>query len=952
MKLRHFSLIALVAALTLGSHAQVAGTLDPNFIADTARVSGGAVNKVLVQPDGKILIAGRFGFVGGEPRRGIARLEPNGVVESTNTFDPGTGVSEEIFSMALQSDGKILIGGDFTRVNGVNRSRIARLNSDGSLDTTFDPGSGAVSSPAAVYALVVQPDDKILVGGRFNTMNGEARTNIVRLEPNGAVESIATFNPGLGTTGPSSTGTIFALALQPDGKILLGGQFTNVNGQARSRIARLHSDGSVEDFATFNPGTGADGTVRSIHLQSGGQILVGGAFLNFNGTSRRSLARLNADGSMEPDATFSIGTGTQDGFSPGTVDSVQQQTDGKIVISGRFTSFNGVALGNIARLNADGSLEGLTTFNPGGGTSGPFGNARVYSVAIQTNGSIVLGGQFTAVSGQLRRLVARLRPDGSLESDLEFHAGLTGLGVNPGIVNALAVQPDGRIVAGGQFQAIAGRLSGSITRLFADGRIDKSFDPGTGTSEDAPVFAVAVQNDGKILLGGQFNAVNGENRYRLARLHRNGRVESTETFHPQIASPSQVNCLALQADGKILIGGTFTVVEGQPRRGIARLHNDGSLDTTFNPATGVSNRFGGAVYTMAIQADGAIVIGGDFTSVSGQARTNLARLNSDGSLQSLAQFANGTGANGSVRAVLAQADGRLLVSGSFTNLNGEYRNGLARLEPDGSVEATATFDPAGAQAGSSGGAMALQANERIVLPARRLQPNGANETTATFDVGLGANGPVNGLALQADGKILLLGSFTAVNGAQRHGVARLLNDSASASLTTSSNTHVRWTRSGSAPEVGYATFELSVDGGETWALLGAGTRSASGWELSGIELPANGLLRARGRTAGAEAVGSAGLAESQLTLVTDAPELRFSEFSATSAPDGGTGRTIRAKVEGGPAVEGLSLELQASSDLDIWTTIANITANAEGIAEFDVVDRFVGDQRFYRIVRP
>lgn len=952
MSYRRRLLAAIVLLLPIFARAQIAGTLDTNFVAQLARVSGGAVNKVLVQPDGKILIAGRFAVVGGETRRGIARLEANGAVESTNTFDPGAGVSDEIFSMALQSDGKILIGGDFTRVNGTNRARIARLNADGSLDTTFDPGTGAVSSPAAVYALVVQPDNKILVAGRFNTMNGEARTNLVRLEPNGAVESLATFNPGLGTTGPSSVGTIFALALQPDGKILIGGQFTNVNGQARSRIARLHADGSVEDVATFNPGSGADGTVRSLAVDADGKILVSGGFANFNGVLRRSLARLNPDGSPEADATFNPGTGAQDGFSSGIVDSAQPQPDGKILISGRFTSFNGIARANVARLNADGSVEGLATFDPGSGTSGPFGNARVYSLALQTNGSVVLGGQFTAVNGQLRRLVARLRTDGSLESDLEFHAGLTGLSVNPGIANAIAVQPDGRILVGGQFQAISGRLSGSISRLFADGRLDKSFDPGTGTSEDAPVFAVAVQNDGKILLGGQFNAVNGENRYRLARLHPNGRVESTETFHPQIASPSQVNCLALQADGKILIGGTFTVVEGQPRRGIARLHDDGSLDTTFNPATGVSNRFGGAVYTMAIQADGAIMIGGDFTSVSGQARTNLARLNPDGSLQSLAQFANGTGANGSVRSLLVQADGRVLVGGSFTNLNGEYRNGLARLEPNGSVEGTATFDPAGAQAGSSGGAMGLQADGRIVLPSRRLLASGASETTATFDVGLGASGPVNGLALQADGRILLIGSFTAVNGEPRHGLARLLNDPASASLTTSSNQHVRWTRSGPAPEISYATFELSINGGETWALLGAGTRTTNGWELSGIELPANGLLRARGRTTGAEAVGSAGLVENQLTIETAAPELRFSEFNATPAPNGGTGRTIRATVEGGPAAAGLSLELQASSDLDVWTTIATTTASTEGVASFELVDSFEGEQRFYRVIRP
>ena len=198
---------------------------------------------MVLQPDGKILIGGNFSSIGGQPREGIARINANGTVEDTSTFNIGTGVVHlstgggGVHSMALQPDGKILIGGIFTTVNGLSRNYIARLLPDGTVEdtTTFNTGAGPNTY---IRAISIQADGKILIGGDFTTVNGLPRKCLARLLSDGTVESTATFDPGTGPNGSSNNG-VYGLAVQVDGRILIGGGFTSVNGLPRTRIARL-----------------------------------------------------------------------------------------------------------------------------------------------------------------------------------------------------------------------------------------------------------------------------------------------------------------------------------------------------------------------------------------------------------------------------------------------------------------------------------------------------------------------------------------------------------------------------------------------------------------------------------------------------------------------------------------------------------------------------------------
>ncbi|MCX6747831.1 MAG: Ig-like domain-containing protein, partial [Candidatus Nomurabacteria bacterium] len=352
-------------------------------------------------------------------------------------FNPGTGTNSRIVSTVLQPDGKILIGGYFTSYNGTTRNGVARINSDGSLDATFNPGTGiAGGADTSVRSVSVQSDGKIIIGGSFMTYNGVARQNLARLNTDGTLD--ATFDSSLGANN-----TVRATAVQSDGKILIGGDFTSYEDIGLGRIARLNSNGTLD--SSFNPGIGVDDSVAIITFQSDGKILIGGYFTNYDGTSRNGIARLNTNGSL--DATFNPGTGTNNG-----VHSISFQSNGKLIIGGGYTLYNGVSRRSIARLNTDGSLD--NTFNPGSGA-----NNTIFSAPIQSDGKILVAGDFTTFNGLSYNRIARLNTDGSLDATFN-----PGLGANF-VINSIAIPSDNYVIIGGSFNTYNGTSRNNIARL-------------------------------------------------------------------------------------------------------------------------------------------------------------------------------------------------------------------------------------------------------------------------------------------------------------------------------------------------------------------------------------------------------------------------------------------------------------------------------------------------------
>jgi len=370
-------IMLVIASLLVEGHSQsLAGGFNPN--------ASNSVYALATQTDGKIIAGGSFAQMGGQPRGGLARLNEDGSLDSSfPNLSIGGMISPAVLAIAIQPDGKIIIAGQFTTVAGQRKNRIARLNIDGSLDIGFNTDTNGT-----IYALAIQPDGKILLGGAFTEVNGQARSYIARLNEDGSLDKSFTSN---------TDGTVYTITVHSDSTIFIGGAFNRVAEQKRSRLARLKPDGSLD--MDFNPN--ADGDVLSIAVQSTGKILVGGNFSFIAGQNKSYLAQLKANGTI--DHTFVASPNAM-------VKTLLTQPDGKLLIAGFFTLVNGQPRRYITRLNPDGTLDSsFPDVNVDGGSF-----TRILTLALQADGKIILGGRFTQISGQPRNNIARLSQDGKL----------------------------------------------------------------------------------------------------------------------------------------------------------------------------------------------------------------------------------------------------------------------------------------------------------------------------------------------------------------------------------------------------------------------------------------------------------------------------------------------------------------------------------------------------------
>lgn len=345
----------------------------------------------------------------------------------------------------------------------------------------------------------------------------------------------------------------------------------------------------AENDNGYLTGTGFNSNVTASAIQADGKCIVGGGFTSYNGTARNYIVRLNTDGTN--DAALNIGTGFNN-----SVLALAIQSDGKIVAGGSFTSFNGTTRNYIARINTNGSID--ATFVPAGTGL----NGYVDAIAIQADGKIVAGGNFTTYNGTSSKYIVRLNANGTLDGTFT-----PGTGFNT-LVRCAAIQPDGKILAGGDFASYNGTTRNAVARLNSDGSIDATFT--SPLPSVTSIFALAVQPDGKILAGGYY-APNGY----IYRFSSTGITDGT--FTPAVLN-SSVQAIALQPDGRIVLGGWFT-------KGVKRITASTGADDIFVAGNGFET---GSIQlnTLALQSDGKVIGGGVFTSYNGISRTNIARL--------------------------------------------------------------------------------------------------------------------------------------------------------------------------------------------------------------------------------------------------------------------------------------------------------------------------------------
>ncbi len=706
---------------------------------------GGAsstVEQIIELSGGKSFIVGDFQTYNGIVVNRTARLNPDGSLDGS--FLPGTGANNIVYTAALQSNGKYLVGGAFTSFSGANRNRIVRLNTDGSIDQSFTVGTGFND---IVKSIALQPDGKVLVAGEFTSFNGSTWNRIVRLNSNGSVD--ASFNLVQGANN-----AIDNIYLLPNGKILIGGDFTNFNGITRNRLALLNSNGNLDTL--FNIGSGANGTIEATELQSDGKILIGGSFTTYNGVARNYIARIHSNGSLD---TSFVPTSLSLNF----VKAISIQSNGNILIGGLvgFAS-NGFS---IRRLNSLGALD--NTFQSGNTGFG----GTVLCIRSLSNGEILISGEFSLYQSIPRSRIAKLKLNGSL--DVNFNLG-TG---SNGELRVLKIQANGKILISGNLSLYNDQLVSGLVRINSDGLLDTSFNTSVNGYS---IHSILLQPDDKILIAGSFSSVNGVSINRIARLNPNGTLDNSFMSGFSNNSSATIRSMVLQSDGKIVIAGRFNEYFSLFHNGIVRLNPNGSIDYTFNSGVGIAGSPSSSINKLELLPNNKFLIGGNFDTYNGFSRPRIARLNSNGTID--ASFnANISSAEGSIYNLSIMSDGKLVISGSFTNINNFNRNYIARLHLDGVLDTT--FDNGSTFYGSFSSLVPLSNGSLIATVVDNSNPNSpknlvtkinVNGTfSSLFYIDSGANSGINSSELQADGKLLIVGSFTKYRGVHRNRIARV-----------------------------------------------------------------------------------------------------------------------------------------------------------------------------------
>ena len=678
-------------------------------------------NAFIVQPDGKILIAGSYGSYNGVVSLNrLIRLNVDGTEDKEFTLNAVLSslipkFSSTINAMALQSDGKILVGGSFISYNGqANKNVLIRLNPDGTEDTAFSAnavvsdttsrfGTGQVSS------IAIQADGKILVGGLFITYNGQTgKDRLIRLNADGTEDTAFSTNAVVNGTTARISASVNSIIVQPDQKILIGGAFTNYNGQTgKSFFIRLNSNGTED--TTFSTNAVVNGTankfsttINSVALQSDGKILVGGNFVNYNvQTGKNYLIRLNSDGTE--DTAFSsnaIVNGVTARFNAQIL-SVVIDSNSKILVGGQYTTWSSGANKNrLMRFNSDGTEDTTFTANVLAKM-----NNNVQTIYVAPDASLYVG-TIIGPAGYNAKInksgAIKLNSDGTENSLLD---GATAFSAG---VFTLVKTPSKQLFIGGAFVDYAGQSGKSrLIKVSPSGFEDEAFNANIKNCfNNNTVLSVVTQTDGKVLVGGSFQIYNSQvGKNYLIRLNADGTEDTAFSTNAVVNSTtaqfsSLVNTIAIQTDGKILVGGAFANYRSTGKNFLIRLNSNGTEDTTFSTnavVNGTTARFGNTVNSIVIQTDGKILVSGNFVNYNAQTGKNyLIRLNSDGTEDtafSSNAIVNGVTArfNAQILSVVIDSNSKILVGGQYTTWSsGANKNRLMRFNSDGTEDTTFT----------------------------------------------------------------------------------------------------------------------------------------------------------------------------------------------------------------------------------------------------------------------
>ena len=720
--------------------------VDPNFNPIIAS-NQADISAMALQTDGKVLVGGSFQFINATVSNNITRLNPDGTIDPS--FDIGKGPNDIIDEIQLQTDGKILVTGRFTTFDNHETRDLVRLNRNGTVDEHFIPP--AEINFVSTTKVIMQPDGKILLGGIFYLPDEQRLTSVLRLNTNGSRD--------LSFASGCSGNFQFGLVLQPDGKIILGGP----GDETGPLVIRLHADGTPDNSFRANTGIITQDVIGI--AQQDNKILVAGTSDNTNTPLKlgfTKIIRLNQDGSL--DNSFTTGSLSSE---TDHVNSINVLPNKKILLGGFFNTYNNFAISGLVQLNPDGSFD--LNFN-----NDVAAGSIINNICIQNDNKILIAGRQISLSGTtVAKSLFRLQTNGSVDSS--FGPDLR-IGTN-GVVTKVETTSDNKVLVGGSFSSINNQTVKSLARLFPDGRLDESFK--TAHLNFSSILHIQKQPDKKILVGGDWDNTGAGTYKPLVRLNPDG--SNDPDFNLNISPFSGINGMTLQPDGKILVitanAGSFNY------NTIIRLNADGSKDNTFKTGSGASNPPGKVanlfIHVVTVQTDGKILVAGEFETYNGSTKNNIARLLPDGTVDE--SFTGPTVNFGNYRTVAIQTDNKIIIGGGFALTNYPQFNGIIRLQANGSVDELFSGYISGTPF-----ALLLQPTGKILAGGIFTAANGASRNNVvqfnsngsidnSFNLGSGTNSIVNTLAYSTqDGSIYMGGQFSLVNGLNQYSLTRIL----------------------------------------------------------------------------------------------------------------------------------------------------------------------------------
>ncbi len=510
-------------------------------------------NVVIQQPSGKIILSGNFEELNGTTLGSIARLNLDGSLDMS--FTHGVGFNRHVNGINFQSDGKMIVAGSFISYNGATTYNLARLNADGTLDNSF-----SVRNIKPSLGYIVQ-----LASGKFLTTQNVSESGISRLNADGSYD--VTFNPNTGFNN-----TILQTASLPNGQFYASGfQMGKYNGVATGAIAKLNADGSIDPTFSYNENQIGNGQLvhisyhTSLTIQADGKLLVGTITVVPSNTSETvKLFRLNTDGTL--DNTFIVEGEFASSLIAGMVGKVIAQDNGKIIVSGTTNISSTAREFKIVRLNSDGSLD----------ASFPeiTANQSISDMILLPDGKFLVAGCFSSLNGSPVNKLARLLPNGTIDNTFYTDLDLNSVSFIDTLNNEVYVS--------GEFDNGSAVMAGAVRKVSNTGIMNPNFNIDfTGGTSPTPFANLMVERNGKIILAGDFDQVNGVNQKNLAKLNADGSLVSN--FDVGTSTDGRIFMSFLQPDNTILIAGEFLSYNGTGRNRVAKITNTSVLVRNTTP---------------------------------------------------------------------------------------------------------------------------------------------------------------------------------------------------------------------------------------------------------------------------------------------------------------------------------------------------------------------------------